>query len=81
MLDELKTSGRLVGLKQSLRAIDEGLVKKAFVAKDAAPNIYNKIVIACSKNSIEIEYVDTMKELGGICGIDVGAAVAVLTIG
>ena len=30
------------------------------------------------ENSVQIAYVDTMKELGKLCGIDVGAASALI---
>ena len=81
MLDELERTKRVVGLKQTVRSIEEKLVEKVFLARDVSPNIYNKIVTLCSMNNIDIEYVDTMKELGNICKIDVSAAVAAIIKG
>ncbi len=61
---ELKKSNRLIGLKQSRKAISEGTAGKAYFAKDADPRM--------------TVWIDTMAELGAACGIDVGAAVAVV---
>ncbi len=76
MLDELKSSRRIVGLKRVTRSIENDTAKKVFLAEDVSPNIYEKIVDLCKANNIEIEFVDTMKHLGAACKIDVGSAVA-----
>ena len=78
MLDELGQANKVVGLKQTVRSIEEGCVKKVFLARDVSPNIHNKIVTMCSVHGIEIEYVDTMKQIGDVCRIDVSAAVAAI---
>ena len=78
MLDELQKYKKVVGLKQVTRSIEENTAIKVFLAKDVSPNIYDKIVTLCSINNIEIMYVDTMKQLGNICKIDVPAAVAAI---
>ncbi len=78
MLNELKQSEKTVGLKQSLRLIESGNAQKAFLAKDCSPNIFDEIGHFCKKYRIPVEYAETMTELGRACGIDVGAAVAVL---
>jgi large subunit ribosomal protein L7A len=79
MIDELKSNSKLIGLKQSTRAIEEGQVSKAFAALDSAPEILKKLVILCENNGVEIEYVETMAQLGEVCEIDVGASIAVIT--
>ncbi|WP_094549364.1 ribosomal L7Ae/L30e/S12e/Gadd45 family protein [Petroclostridium xylanilyticum] len=78
MLDELKNAKKIVGIKQAVKAAQNGNVRKAFIAKDAEEKVVGSFKQICSSNSIEIEYVDSMKELGKACGIDVGAAVAVI---
>jgi len=79
MIEELKSNSKLIGLKQSTRAIEEGQVTKAFAALDSAPEILKKLVGLCEINGVEIEYVETMAELGEVCEIDVGASIAVIT--
>ncbi len=78
MLDNLQNSQKVVGLKQVRRSIEEHTAKKVFLAKDVAPDIYGKIVDLCNVNGVEIEFVDSMKQLGNACKIDVPAAVAAI---
>lgn len=78
MLTELKHSTIQVGIKQSTRSVAEGLVKKAFVAKNADKHIIDPFIELCKFNGVQIEYVNTMSELGKACGLDVGSAVAVI---
>lgn len=81
MLDVLQKSKKVVGLKQVTRSIEENTALKVFLAKDVSPNIYDKIVTLCLNHNIEIVYIDTMKQLGSICKIDVSAAVAAILKG
>lgn len=78
MLDELRQVRKVVGLKQTVRAVEDGTAEKVFLARDASPDIYNKVVTLCSVNNVKVEYVDSMKQLGEVCRIDVSAAVAAL---
>lgn len=78
MLDELKNAKKVVGVKQSLRALEKDEVKKAFVAKDADERVVGSFKQLCQSRGIEIEYVDTMKVLGKACNIEVGSAVAAI---
>ena len=79
MLDELKTAKKIVGYKQSIKAVEAGIVKKAFVAKDADAKVTDQFEYFCKEHAVSIEYVESMKDLGKACGIDVGASVAVIT--
>ncbi len=78
MLSELKTGRRLVGVKQSVRAIECGDARCVFVAEDADTAVVRPVLKLCDKTDAQIIAVPTMRELGAACGIDVGAAVAVL---
>jgi large subunit ribosomal protein L7A len=68
----------LVGVKQAARAIAEDKVLKVYVARDAEQHVTQKVIELASEKSLEIEYLVSMKELGKLCKIDVGAATAVL---
>ncbi|MDO4744905.1 MAG: ribosomal L7Ae/L30e/S12e/Gadd45 family protein [Clostridia bacterium] len=81
MLDVLQKSKKVVGLKQVTRSVEDNTALKVFLAKDVSPNIYDKIVTLCSNHNVEVVYVDTMKQLGNICKIDVSAAVAAILKG
>lgn len=78
MLKELQTADRAVGMKQSVKKIRGGTAKKAFVAKNAAPEITDEVVSECEKAGVPYEWASSMEELGRACGIEVGAAVAVV---
>lgn len=78
MLSELQTADKTVGFKQSVKKIQSGEAGKVFVAEDASPSITDGIVEICKEFSVPIEWVGTMDELGRACGIEVGAAVAVV---
>lgn len=80
MLEELKTEHKAIGLKQSGRLLNTGSVKKAFVAENAAPAVITKFVNDCGASGVPVEYVSTMEMLGRACGIEVGAAIAVITV-
>jgi large subunit ribosomal protein L7A len=70
---------RIVGAKQTLKAAKGGIADIVYLAKDADPKVTVPIVEACKQTNTEIVYVNTMEELGKMCGIDVGAATACVT--
>lgn len=78
MLSELSTQKKVVGIKQSRRAITEGAAVKAFIALDAENRIRQQLTELCAQMGVPVETVPTMHELGQGCGIEVGAAVAVI---
>lgn len=78
MTDRLEGK-KVVGLKQSLKVIRNNMDKKIYLAKDCDEKILRQIEDAAEGRTLEnIVYIDTMKELGILCGIDVGATIAVL---
>ncbi len=78
MLENLKSSNKTVGLKQTIKALEKGIARQVFIAKDADERVTEKIIELCMNDNVQIIHVDTMKLLGKACGIDVGAAVACL---
>ena len=78
-MQELKLSHkRIVGLKQTVKAIKNGNAKKVYVAEDADDFIKQSVLDACSGKSLQIIYIKNMKELGDACGIDIGASTAAI---
>ena len=69
---------KAVGIKQSLKTIRNGEAKALYIASDADTKLVEPVVNLAKENSLEVHYVSTMKDLGKLCGIDVGAATAVL---
>lgn len=78
MLSELSGEQKLVGIKQCTKAVKEGIVSHAFVAKDVAPAISEPFLSLCFRKNIPVTEIATKKELGELCGIDVKASVAVV---
>ena len=74
MLEILKSSNKAIGIKQTLKAVENKTAIKVFIAKDADEKITGNLRELCLANAIEIVYVDTMKQLGKAVGIEVGAS-------
>ena len=78
MLEELKTASKVVGIKQIRKLLPTGRAKKVFVAQNADPMLTEPILALCEQYEIEIETVETMRQLGDACDISVEAAAAAL---
>ena len=78
MLTELASSNRVVGVKQSRKAIREGRAARVFLAADADPAITEPIGEICAAEGIPVRAEATMAQIGQACRITVGAAAAVV---
>lgn len=78
MLTQLKQGAKVVGVKQTRRAIDDGRAARVFLALDADPALTAPVEALCTEKGVPVEKVAQMKELGSACGIAVGSAVAAL---
>lgn len=76
MPDRLAKSLRVVGAKQTLKAIQAAQVEQVYLARDADEHVTGPIRKECESRGINIVEVETMAELGRACSIEVGAAVA-----
>ncbi|AEY64626.1 ribosomal L7Ae/L30e/S12e/Gadd45 family protein [Clostridium sp. BNL1100] len=76
MLDDLKHCKKAVGVKQSTKAVENGVASNVIIARDCEQRVVRGIIELCEANAIPVTYVDSMKQLGKACGIDVDAAVA-----
>lgn len=76
MLEMLKNSNKAVGIKQTMKAVENGNAALVFIASDADERITGNLKELCVANGIQIVYADTMKQLGKAVGIDVGASAA-----
>lgn len=79
-LDRLRTANKIVGLKQTLRAIEAGTVETVFIAENADDKVRVPVEALCKQKKLTISFVDTTETLGKACGIDVGAAVAAIIL-
>lgn len=76
MLTQLEHAGRVVGVKQTRRALNDGRAVAVFLARDADPAITEPLAELAGNRGIAVNWTEHMKELGRACGISVGAAVA-----
>ena len=74
MSAELAAKEKVVGLKQTKRAIAAGTATKVFLAKDADPRLTEPLRAMCRLAQIAVADAYTMSELGRSCGIAVGTA-------
>ena len=78
MISKLKTESKVVGIKQSRKAVTAGKAVCVFLAADADPHVTDPLEELCAQYQVPVERGVSMKELGCACGISVGAAVAAL---
>ena len=70
---------KVVGTKQTLKALEKDEVIQLFIARDAEEKVTCPVLTLCKEKDIDPQYVDTMVKLGKMCGIKVKAAVAAIT--
>lgn len=71
-------NNRVVGSKQTRKALKNEEVEKLFIAKDADEKVIYPLIDLAKDNNIPITYADSMYELGKASGIDVKAACAAI---
>ncbi len=77
-LRELKDAKKVVGLKQSKRAIIDGDAISVFAANDADKKLIEPVIRLCGDKNISVTSAFSMKEIGEACGLSVGAAVSAI---
>lgn len=78
MIGEAERSNLQVGYKQTIRALNDNRAFKVFIAEDCDNHIKNSIAGIAEKTDAQIFFIPTMKELGDMCNIEVGASCAVI---
>ena len=77
-MSEIASCHKVIGIKQSGRALREGRARKVLLACDADPALLADIEALCMEGSVPVEKDATMRELGLSAGIAVGASVIAL---
>ena len=79
MISQLKKRGnRVVGFKETTKAVKNGRAKAVFLAEDADPPLQEEIKKICRQKDVKLEMVERKTYLGDACGIDVGSSTAAL---
>ena len=78
--DKIPNCGKkcIVGTKQLRKALLAGTVQTVYLAQNADPAITEPLEALCLQNGIQPAWVPSMKELGKVCGIQVGASAAAI---
>ena len=79
MPGELASRDRVVGLKQTRRAVMQRAARAVYLASDADPRLTEPLRALCRAQDVPCDGRMTLQQLGRACGIAVpAAAVAVL---
>lgn len=79
MVDRIKEK-HVVGIKQAAKAISNDNCKTLYVAKDVEEKLVSPLIKKAMEKNVDIVYIDTMKELGRLCGIQVAASATAILI-
>lgn len=70
---------KVVGLKQTIRAIESGEATLVYIAEDCDMKLKEKIREIATKKKVKVVMISSMQELGEAAGVKVGSAtVAIL---
>lgn len=75
---DLDAISKVVGTKQTLKALKDKKVLKVILAEDTEAKMKKEITDACEQSQVEIRQIKTKRELGKAVGIDRSAAVVAL---
>ncbi|MGI5986541.1 MAG: ribosomal L7Ae/L30e/S12e/Gadd45 family protein [Dysosmobacter sp.] len=75
MISELASQEKVIGVKQSRKAVREGRACQVYLACDADPALTEPVAEHCAQAGIPVETEYTMAQLGKACRITVGASV------
>ena len=78
LISQLQTEHKVVGVKQSRKAVQRGEARLVFLAEDADPQVTEPMQALCDQAQVPVELIPKMRELGAACGIRLGCAVAAL---
>ncbi len=77
-MERLRNLPKVVGLKQSEKAIRQGKAELAYLATDADGWVKEVLEKICAQYQVPLQMVPSKKELAKACRIEVPAACAVL---
>ena len=78
MLEMLSKARKVIGVKQTKKAVENGEAVHVFLAKDAEKRLTDPVRALCAASGVPLTEVASMRKLGQACGIEVGAAVAAI---
>lgn len=79
-MHRLQQGSKVVGTKQTLKALENGSVMVLYIAEDAQKQQVSMLIEEAEGRHIPIVYVETMEELGKACDVEVKTATAALIV-
>ena len=78
-MEMLKSAAKkAVGTKAVLRALASKEAVRVYVASDIDTFLYQKVTRACADAAVPVIRVESNKELGKVCGLQIGCAAAAI---
>ena len=78
-MENLKSAAKkAVGTKAVLRALASKEAARVYVASDIDTFLYQKVTRACADAAVPVRKVESNKELGVVCGVEVATASAAI---
>ena len=78
-MENLKAAAKkAVGTKAVLRALASREAACVYVASDIDTFLYQKVTRACADAAVPVIRVESNKELGKVCGLQIGCAAAAI---
>lgn len=78
MISEKDKKNLRIGLKEVTKSLCENRVARVIIAQDSEDRIKTTLTQAAKTAGVGTEYIETMRQLGRICGISVGASCAAI---
>lgn len=70
----IQAKEKVIGTKQTLKALENNQVKEVIVAEDADEKILREVISLAEEKGVPYITVDSKKKLGAVCGLNVNAA-------
>jgi large subunit ribosomal protein L7A len=77
-VQSLEAAPKVVGSKQTIRAIESNQVSVVFIARDTQEQLQDQLIECANKHQVEIVFYDSMEALGEACNVEVKTATAAL---
>ena len=79
-MHRLQQGSKVVGTKQTMKALQLNMVSELYVAEDAKEAQIEPLIHLAEKELIPIVYMPSMTELGKACDVEVRTATAALIV-
>lgn len=76
MLHRLETNLKVVGKKETLKALRKGIAQVVYIAEDADERVVRQVIELAKDQRLPVITVETMVQLGKECNIEVKTATA-----